>query len=82
MPAEVLGPPRKLHFTSSWKVVELVERGGGLTEQESRLMLNDAIAIGRGRVLGCRNSERLYAREKVSEYTGGMVAGPHWRLRL
>jgi hypothetical protein len=30
--------PRKLHFTSSDKVVELVERGGGITDQESRLM--------------------------------------------
>jgi hypothetical protein len=30
--------PRKLHFTSSEKVVELVERGGGITDQESLLM--------------------------------------------
>ena len=30
--------PRKLHFTSADKVVELVERGGGITDQESRLM--------------------------------------------
>ncbi|MGB8031803.1 MAG: hypothetical protein WCF30_19290 [Terracidiphilus sp.] len=42
--------PRKLHFTSSQKVVELVERGGGLTDQESRLMLNQAIVTGRGGV--------------------------------
>jgi hypothetical protein len=42
--------PRKLHFASSDKVVELVERGGGLAEQESRLMLNQAIATGRGGV--------------------------------
>jgi hypothetical protein len=30
--------PRKLHFASSAKVIELVERGGGITDQESRLM--------------------------------------------
>jgi hypothetical protein len=42
--------PRKLHFTSLDKVVELVERGGGIKEQESRLMLNQAIATGRGGV--------------------------------
>ena len=42
--------PRKLHFTSSDKVVELVKRGGGITDQESRLMLDQAIATGRGGV--------------------------------
>jgi hypothetical protein len=42
--------PRRLHFTSSEKVIELVERGGGITDQESRLMLNQAIATGRGGV--------------------------------
>ena len=42
--------PRKLHFTSSDKVVELVERGCGITDQESRLMLDQAIATGRGGV--------------------------------
>jgi hypothetical protein len=42
--------PRKLHFKSEDKVIELVERGGGLTDQESRLMLNQAIVTGRGGV--------------------------------
>ena len=41
---------RKLHFTSSDKVVELAERGGGITDQESRLMLDQAIVTGRGGV--------------------------------
>jgi len=41
-------PPRKLHFASSDKVIELVQRGGGLKDQESRLMLNQALATGRG----------------------------------
>jgi hypothetical protein len=40
--------PKKLHFTSAAKVIELVERGGGITEQECRLMLDQAIAKGRG----------------------------------
>ena len=30
--------PRKLHFATSNKVVQLVERAGGFTDQESRLM--------------------------------------------
>jgi hypothetical protein len=34
--------PRKLHFTSSDKIVELVERGGNSPGQESRLMLDHA----------------------------------------
>jgi hypothetical protein len=42
--------PRKLHFKSAGKVIELVERGGGLTNQESQLMLNQGIVTGRGGV--------------------------------
>jgi hypothetical protein len=42
--------PRKLHFTSPDKIIELVERGGGLRDQESRLMLEQGIAMGRGGV--------------------------------
>jgi hypothetical protein len=42
--------PRRLHFTSAAKVIELVERGGGITDQKSRLMLDQAIATGRGGV--------------------------------
>jgi hypothetical protein len=42
--------PRKLHFTSAEKVVELVERGGGFIDQESRLMVAQAIEMGRGGV--------------------------------
>ena len=30
--------PRKLHFATSNKVVQLVQRAGGFTDQESRLM--------------------------------------------
>jgi hypothetical protein len=40
--------PRRLHFTSADKVVELVERAGGFTDQETRLMVNQGISMGRG----------------------------------
>jgi hypothetical protein len=53
--------PRKLHFTSADKVIELVERGGGLTDQESRQMLNQAIATGRGGVF-LSLTEEQYAK--------------------
>jgi hypothetical protein len=39
--------PKRLHFTSSEKIVELVKRGGGITDQESRLMLEQGISMGR-----------------------------------
>ena len=55
--------PRKLHFTSPEKVIKLVERGGGITDQESRLMLNQAIATGRGGVFLSLTAEQ-YARLK------------------
>jgi hypothetical protein len=55
--------PRKLHFTSPDKVIELVKRGGGLTDQESRLMLNQAIATGRGGLF-LNLTEKQYARLK------------------
>jgi hypothetical protein len=42
--------PRKLHFASSAKVIELVERAGGFVDQESRLMLDQGISMGRGGV--------------------------------
>jgi hypothetical protein len=40
--------PKKLHFASSGKVVELVERAGGFIDQETRLMVDQGIAMGRG----------------------------------
>ena len=39
---------RNLHFPSPNMVVELVERGGGLSNLESRQALGQAIEIGRG----------------------------------
>lgn len=52
--------PKRLHFTSSDKVVELVERGGGITDQESRLMLEQGISMGRGGVF-LRLTDEQYA---------------------
>jgi len=42
--------PKRLHFSSPDKIIELAERGGGLRDQESRLMLYQGIAMGRGGV--------------------------------
>ena len=42
--------PKRLHFASPDKIIELVERGGGFKDQESRLMLDQGIAMGRGGV--------------------------------
>jgi hypothetical protein len=56
--------PRKLHFTSSDKVVELVERGGGLSNLESRQALDQAIEIGRGGVFLSLTPEQ-YAKLKT-----------------
>ena len=56
--------PRTLHFASPDKVVELVERGGGLSNLESRQALNQAIEIGRGGVFLSLTAEQ-YARLKT-----------------
>jgi hypothetical protein len=55
--------PRKLRFASSDKVVELIKRGGGITDQESRLMLDQAIVTGRGGVFLNLTTEQ-YAKLK------------------
>ena len=41
---------KRLHFASSGKVVELIQRAGGFTDQETRLMVNQGIEMGRGGV--------------------------------
>ena len=57
--------PRKLHFASPDKVVELVERGGGLSNLESRQALEQAIEIGRGGVF-LSLPEEQYAKLKAN----------------
>jgi hypothetical protein len=52
--------PKRLHFVSSDKVVELIERAGGFTDQETRLMVNQGIEKGRGGIF-LRLSEEQYA---------------------
>ena len=50
--------PRRLQFISSEKVIELVEWGAGIKDQECRLMLDQAIVTGRGRVFLNLTAER------------------------
>ena len=52
--------PRKLHFASPDKVVELVERGGGLSNLESRQALDRVIEIGRGGVFLSLTAEQHF----------------------
>ncbi len=42
--------PKRLHLTSPDRIIELVERGGGFPGQESLLMVDREIALGRGGV--------------------------------
>jgi hypothetical protein len=55
--------PRRLHFVSPDKIIELVERAGGFKDQESRLMLEQGIATGRGGMF-LSLSEEQYAKLK------------------
>jgi hypothetical protein len=55
--------PKRLHFASSDKLVELVERAGGFIDQETRLMLEQGISMGRGGVF-LRLTEEQYAKLK------------------
>jgi hypothetical protein len=52
--------PCKLHFTSPDKLIELVERGGGFTDQDTRLAVNHGIEIGRGGIF-LKLTEEQYA---------------------
>lgn len=54
---------RRLHFSSSDKIIELVERGGGFRDQESRMMLDQGISMGRGGVF-LNLTEEQYAKLK------------------
>ena len=56
--------PKRLHFASSDKVVELIERGGGFTDQETRLMVNQGIETGRGGLFLQLTEEQYAALKK------------------
>jgi hypothetical protein len=53
--------PKKLHFASSDKVIELVERAGGFIDQETRLMVDQGIEMGRGGLF-LQLTEEQYAK--------------------
>ena len=53
--------PRKLHFASPDKLIELVERGGGFTDQDTRSAVNHGIEIGRGGIF-LKLTEEQYAK--------------------
>jgi hypothetical protein len=55
--------PKRLNFSSPDKIIELVKRGGGLRDQESRLMLEQGIPKGRGGVF-LSLTEEQYGRLK------------------
>jgi len=52
--------PKRLHFVSPDKLIELVGRGGGFTDQDSRLAVNHGIEIGRGGIF-LKLTEKQYA---------------------
>ena len=52
--------PKRLHFASSDKVVELIERAGGFTDQETRLMVHQGTEMGRGGIF-LKLTEEQYA---------------------
>jgi hypothetical protein len=56
--------PKRLHFTSASKLIELVERGGGFEDQECRQMVDQGIAMGRGGLF-LSLTEEQYSRLKV-----------------
>jgi hypothetical protein len=58
--------PRLTHFTSPDKIPELVERGGGFPDQESRLMLEHRIAKGRGWVFLSLTEEAVREAQATS----------------
>ena len=53
--------PKRLQFASPDKLIELVERAGGFTNQDSRLMVNQAIEMGRGGIF-LKLTEEQYAK--------------------
>jgi hypothetical protein len=55
--------PKRLHFASPDKIIALVERGGGFKDQESRLIVDQGISMGRGGVF-LNLTDEQYAKLK------------------
>jgi hypothetical protein len=53
--------PRRLHFASPQKIIELVEHGGGFPDQDARSMVNQGIEMGRGGIF-LKLTEEQYAK--------------------
>src|ERR1035441_1945824 len=68
--------PRKLHFASPDKLIELVERGGGFTDQDTRLAVNHGIEIGRGGIF-LKLTEEQYAKLRSEEHTSELQSLRH-----
>ena len=55
--------PRKLHFASSQKIIEL-ERAGGFTDNDARMMVRQGIEMGRGGIFLSLTDEQ-YAKLRI-----------------
>jgi hypothetical protein len=55
--------PRRLHFSTPDKVIEVIQRVGGLIDSESKTMVNLAIENGRGGVF-LKLTDEQYAKLK------------------
>jgi hypothetical protein len=60
-PTSRLPYPSKLHFASSDKLIELVERAGGFIDQETQLMVDQGVEMGRGGLF-LQLTEEQYAK--------------------
>ena len=74
--------PKRLHFTSPDKIIELVERGGGLRDQESRLMLEQGIAMGRGGVFPCFSYLTSSSTKIGSSNLPVLISANSWRCSV
>jgi len=68
--------------TSSNKIIESVERGGGFPDRESRLMLEQGISMGRGGVLAANRAQTPRLQDSPASfwlaYNPGIVFAYRW----
>jgi hypothetical protein len=56
--------PKRLDFASSDKVIEMIEHAEGFTDQETRLMVNQGIEMGRAGIFPKLTEERYATLRK------------------